>query len=72
MRANIIDTIVVPNLERDAKILSIWRIRWRNIANLFDAIVKILIGISTMLAYSSGYYQMPILAYYSGLTGTLA
>jgi hypothetical protein len=72
MKTNIINNIVVPNLERDAKILSIWRIRWRNMANLFEALVKIMIGISTILAYSSGYYQKPVLAYYSGLTGTIA
>jgi hypothetical protein len=72
MKTNIINDIVVPNLERDAKILSVWRIRWRNIANLFEALVKIMIGIGTVLAYSSGYYHMPVLAYYSGLAGTIA
>ena len=72
MKTNIINDIVVPNLEHDAKILSIWRIRWRKIANLFETLVKILVGISTVLAYSSGYYHMPSLAYYSGLAGTIA
>ncbi len=72
LKNNIVSNIVVPNLEKDATMLSIWRIRWRNIANTFETMVKILIGISTVLAYSSGYYSMPILAYFAGLAGTIA
>jgi hypothetical protein len=72
MKLSIVNDVIVPNLKRDAVNLAIWRIRWRKIANLFEALVKILIGISNVLAYSSGYYQKPVLAYYSGLIGTLA
>lgn len=69
---DIVENIVIPNLRQDAQTLSVWRIRWRNISNFFEALVKIMVGISTVLAYSSGYYNKPVLAYYSGLTGTIA
>lgn len=72
LKTTIVNDVVIPNLEHDARILSVWRIRWRVIANFFEALVKIMVGISTVLAYSSGYYAMPVLAYFAGLTGTIA
>lgn len=68
------DQILKPSVEQEIMSIVKWKENWNRIAQWTEIIGKATQGISTVLAYSAGFFQEQnlILSFTAGASGTLA
>jgi len=72
IRIKIIQDIIAPNYYEDVSELINSREKWRRVSNWFETIGKILMALSTIVAFASGYYNFQILSFIAGSLGTIS
>jgi len=72
LRRQIISTVLYPRLEFEASDLLKWRSRWRRLTNCCEVISRIVIGASTICAFTGAFMNLAMLSHVAGLLGIVA
>ena len=64
-------TLIAPNFRAEMADVVVWRHRWRKIGNWAEAAAHVFIGLSSILAYSAGFFNSRFLAYASACFSTV-
>lgn len=71
LRTEVLNNVVKPTIESDIKQIIKDRQNWRNISTISEATGHILLGITTILTFSSGVFDLKGLVFASGCVGTI-
>ena len=71
LRLPVLNNIVVPNYLREIKDVVKSRHRWRKIASAVEASAQIVLGAASVLAFSGGFFENPLLTYFAACCTTL-
>ena len=68
----IVEKLIEPSYKDDIEKLIIDKKRWKCTGITFETVSKIMVAISGVFSFSSGYFQNPMLSFISGSIATLS
>jgi hypothetical protein len=71
LRLPVLNNIVVPNYLREINDVVKSRHRWRKIASAVEASAQIVLAAASVLAFSGGFFENPLLTYFAACCTTL-
>lgn len=71
VRNDVLQRIVIPDYKREVEDVTVWRHRWRKIANWVEGLAQVLLGVATMLAFAAGFFNVQYLPFAAGCFNTL-
>ena len=63
--------IIVPDFEEEVRDVALWRHHWRKISNCVEGIAHIMLGISSILSFSAGFFNNMYLTYAAACSSTI-
>ena len=71
IKPDIVTNILQPAIKDEIATQARWRARWYRLGNLFESFSVFFSGISAGLAFASGFFEYPLLAFIAGCVATL-
>jgi hypothetical protein len=71
LRLPVLNNIVVPNYLREINDVVKSRHMWRKVASAVEASAQIVLGAASVLAFSGGFFDNPLLTYFAACCTTL-
>ena len=63
--------IIAPDFNAEIRDVVAWRHIWRKLANWVEGIAHIMLGVASILAFSAGFFNTPMLSYAAACASTV-